>query len=765
MSATRRALVAAAWVVAYVGAVLYAASFIRTQDQVVLFWPAAGIALALVIHHGVRWAWLVLPGVAIGMLLIGTWMTPAPLPFLPWAMAANFLGAVCGGWVARRGLGLRRGWLADGMQAMRGGIVLAITSALVGTTGMWATGMIPASQWAEGAVRWALGDVLGAVCLAPALVLGLAQLRRPARPGPASVVEGLLWNVALLLSFLLMTWGSTASNTYALGLSALPLAVMLWSAVRFTPLRTAIATLLTILLLGSLAGLGLAGFRAGLPTLEVAILLLYLSLMSVVPMIVSLTVAEHRATVRTLKRQIDEHPLSGLPNRNAFESRARQVLHDPATGPLALAYIDLDNLKLVNDTASHQAGDALIIAVASALRARIRAGDLLAQMGGDEFVVLLRNVGPADAHEQAHALLRTIAGCRCAFGEERFGTTASVGVVHFQPGQMDFAQALSQADAACFRAKEHGGDQVWMAGSADADPTSAMRWTVRLRDALQRGEDHAGEGPARDDAHGEGVHGDARREAGLPDAGTAGDGMLLYAQSIAPLQPGMDARIHFELLLRMRDARGGKVHLPGEFIPAAERFHLAPRLDRKVVRMAIDWLEAHPAFRERMALCFINLSAGTLLDEGFTAFIAERLHGSSVDPASLCFEITETSAMRDPARAQRVMDALRATGCRFALDDFGTGFCSFGQLRSLDVDFIKIDGSFVRDMQASPLASEVVRATTRIAHLLHKRAIAEHTESPQVRALLAELGVDYAQGYVIDRPQPLAQFAASRLGG
>lgn len=732
MSAARRASVAAAWVVAYVGAVLYAASFIRTQDQVVLFWPAAGVALALVIHHGLRWAWLVLPGVLLGMWLVGHWTTPAPAQFLPWAMAANFLSAVAGGWIARRGLARRRGWLADGMQAMLGGMVLAATSALIGASGMWATGMISADQWPQGVVRWALGDLLGVVCIAPALVLGIAHRQRPARPGPATLTEGLLWNIALLLSFLLVAWGSTASDTYALGLSALPLAVMLWSAVRFTPFRTSLATLLTILFLGSLVGLGLGGFRAEQPTFEVAILLLYLSLMAVVPMIVSLTVAEHRVTVRKLMRQIDRHPLSGLPNRGAFEARARQALLDPATGPLALAYIDLDNLKLVNDTASHEAGDALIVAVADALRARMREGDLLAQMGGDEFVVLLRNVSPAAAQEQARALLRTIAGCQCAFGEERFGTTASIGVVHFQPDQLGFAQALSQADAACFRAKEHGGDRVWMAGSADADPTSAMRWTVRIREALQN-----------DDGY--------------------GDSLLLYAQSIAPLHASMDQRIHFELLLRMRDVRGGNVHLPERFIPAAERFHLAPRIDRKVVRMAIDWLEARPEFRQRMAMCFINLSAGTLLDEGFTGFIAERLRGSSVDARNLCFEITETSAMRDPARAQRVMDALRGAGCRFALDDFGTGFCSFSQLRSLDVDFIKIDGSFVREMQASALASEVVRSTTRIAHLLHKRAIAEHTESAQVRALLAELGVDYAQGYAIDRPQPLEQFAAARM--
>jgi EAL domain-containing protein (putative c-di-GMP-specific phosphodiesterase class I) len=211
----------------------------------------------------------------------------------------------------------------------------------------------------------------------------------------------------------------------------------------------------------------------------------------------------------------------------------------------------------------------------------------------------------------------------------------------------------------------------------------------------------------------------------------------------------------------MRDTRGGTPHLPDRFIPAAERYRLAVRIDREVVRMAIAQLEQHPEAAERVAMCAINLSAGTLLDEGFVGFVAERLHRSSFPPSRLCFEITETSAMRDPNRAQRVIDDLRALGCRFALDDFGTGFCSFGHLRALDVDFIKIDGSFVRDMETSPLSAEVVRSITRIAHMLHKRTIAEHTESASVREALAALGVDYAQGFAIDRPQPLDSYFAT----
>jgi diguanylate cyclase (GGDEF)-like protein len=714
--------IAAAWIAAYIAASAYAVSFIAHEDEVALFWPASGLALAMVLRHGLRWAWLV----PAALLLVHLTISPVSVRFLPWSLAANFLGVLAGGWAATRGAELQRGLVRDGLQVVVGGVSMALVSGLFGSAGMWYAGMVATPQLDDTLLRWVLGDLLGVLSVTPVVMLALRRLGRPPQSArPEHVGESLLWNIALFASFLLMAWGMSASSAYALGLSALPLTVMLWSALRFSPLRTAISVLLTVLLLGGFAGLGLAGFRASQPTLEVAILLMYLCLIAVLPMVLALTVSEHRAAVRRLLLRASTDPLSGLPNRGAFEAQVRQALLDPASTPLALAYLDLDNLKLVNDTASHRAGDALIVAVANALRTQMQPGDLLAHLGGDEFVVLLHNASPAIARERAQALLRTVENSHCRFGEEDFGTTTSIGLMQFNPEQTEFAVALSQADAACFKAKELGGDRVCVAGSADADPTSTMRWTVRIREALQH------------------------------------DDFLLYAQSIAPLHASNDEGLHFELLLRMRDARGGAVHTPDRFIPAAERFQLASRIDRKVVRMALDWLESHPKFTEQVAMCSINLSAGTVLDDGFVGFIAERLQRSAVPADRICFEITETSAMRDPARAQRVIDALRGLGCRFALDDFGTGFCSFSQLRSLDVDFIKIDGSFVREVQTSPLATEVVSSITRIAHLLHKRTIAEHTETDAVRAVLAAMGVDYAQGYAIDRPQPLEAYAAA----
>lgn len=710
----------------YLAAVALATQYIESPDQVALLWPAAGVALATVARFGPRWA-VVVP---LAMLIAHATFAPVPVAFVPWSASANLLGAlVAAWWIHRRTIA--PGAIAYGLRLMVAGLLMCVVSAVIGVTGMWRSGMLPAAALGDAAMRWTLGNFLGVVAVGPALVL-LERRLRHGRTGateegevPADSQEAQVWSVVLAASFLLMAWGASAGSPYALGLTGLPLSVMVWGALRFSPLRTAVAVMLSVLLIGSLAGLGLAGFRMPEATLDAAILLLYLCVFAILPMVLALAVAERRGAARELLRRATTDALTALPNRSAFEALAREALQDPAHPPMALAYIDLDNLKLVNDTASHGAGDALIGAVAHALQQHLVPGDLLGHYGGDEFVVLLRNCTPAAARERAQVLLRAVEGTQCRFGNEKHGTTASIGLVPFRPEQVLYAEVLSQADAACFSAKEQGGDRVMVAGSALADPASSMRWTVRLREALQQ------------------------------------HGFSLYAQSIAPLHADLPRGAHFELLLRMHERDSGTLHTPDRFIPAAERFRLGIRIDREVVRMALAQLDAHAHRFDAVALCSLNLSAGALLDEGFVDFVAERLHRSAFPANRLCFEITETSAMRDPLRAQRVIDDLRGLGCRFALDDFGTGFCSFSQLRALDVDYIKIDGSFVRDMQSSPLAAEVVRSITRIAHLLRKRTIAEHTESETVRTALTALGVDYAQGYAIDRPQPLETYLAA----
>jgi diguanylate cyclase (GGDEF)-like protein len=712
----------------YAVGVVYSLRFIAAPGQVPLYWPAAGLALALAVLWGWRWT----PLVPLAMWLSHRWIATGPDDFLPWSLFGTFLGTLAGGWLVHRNSNVRPGSVRYGFLVMIGGVVMVLLSVGIGSFGIWLGDMATWEELLPMQLRWSLAELLGVASVTPALLLAADWFERrrlgKRQPRAAGVGEGLLWNISLVASFLLMAWGMSLSRDFALGLTCLPLTVMLWAALRFTPLRTAISVLLTVALIAGFAGLGLAGFRAAQGTLEVAILLLYLCLIAILPIVLAMTVDEHRAGVRRLLRRASTDPLSGLPNRGEFEAQVRLALRDPTNVPLALAYLDLDNLKLVNDTASHEVGDALIREVAASLRAQMRPDDLLGHLGGDEFVVLLHNATPTIARERAQALLNAVENSHQAVGGEQFGTTASIGLVPFQPEQVEFAEVLSQADAACFNAKELGGNRISMAGvggSASSDPASGMRWTVRIREALQQ---HS---------------------------------FLLYAQSIAPLHPAMETGAHFELLLRMRDSRGGTPHLPDRFIPAAERFQLAVRIDREVVRLALERLESQPTAAGSVAMCAINLSAATLNDEGFVGFVSERLHRSDFPAERLCFEITETSAMRDPARAQRVINDLRSLGCRFALDDFGTGFCSFGHLRALDVDFIKIDGSFVRDMQVSPLSSEIVSSITRIAHLLDKRTIAEHTETESVCRTLTALGVDYAQGFAIDRPQPFESYLAA----
>lgn len=708
-------------IVLYLGLAALANVFIAQPGTVAIFWPAAGLGLAMVVRYGLRWTWIV----PIAMLLVHMTVSPVPAAFVPYSILSNTLGVLAGGWLVRRAPLPGHLDIRFAFRGLRGGILMAVISAAIGVGGMVASGLIRESSELDALVKWSLGNLLGIVSVAPALLM--IAFRMPTdKPERASDYgtqnEKLAWNVSLAASFLLMAWGGSQGGQYVLGLSSLPLTVMVWSALRFEPIRTAMAVLLTEMLIGTLTGLGLAGFQIPIQPLDSAILLGYLCLLAILPMILALTVHERRLAARRLAVHANIDSLTGLPNRNAFEAKITRILNDPGEPPMALAYLDLDNLSLINDTSSHAAGDVMIVGVAGALASSLREGDLLAHLGADEFAVLLRNCNPIMAREAAGALARAVEHYRCQWQGLAMATSASIGVVPFRSGEANFAELLSKADAACFTAKELGGNRVYLASGLASDVldrTASMRWALRIREALEQ---HR---------------------------------FVLHAQTLAPLHANPEQGRHFELLIRLKEPGKDTLLMPGEFMPAAERFGLALRIDREVVMLALDWLEAHPEQAAQVATCSINLSGEAMVDESFISFVAERLRNSSFPGNRLCFEVTETSAVRDLARAQRFIDEMRGLGCRFALDDFGTGFCSFSYLRALDVDYFKIDGSFVREMDTSPLAAEVVRSITKISHLLMKKTVAEHTETLAQRDALAALGVDFAQGYAIDRPMPL----------
>jgi len=280
---------------------------------------------------------------------------------------------------------------------------------------------------------------------------------------------------------------------------------------------------------------------------------------------------------------------------------------------------------------------------------------------------------------------------------------------------------MTAADSACAAAKDAGRNRIYCYQENDIDlmkRRKEMQWAARITNALEENR------------------------------------FEMYRQTIMPLQPGLDDGAHYELLLRMRDEQG-QIVSPELFINAAERYGLTPQIDRWVIANVFRWLVSEADERERLALCSINLSGRSLADEKFLPFVIEQFRTSGLSGSLICFEITETAAIASYSQANRFIHALKELGCRFALDDFGTGLSSFGYLKHFPVDFLKIDGSFVREIIHDPIDREMVRSINEIGHLTGKQTIAEFAENEEIITMLRGIGVDYAQGYGVDRPQQL----------
>lgn len=704
----------------------YAEVFIRGSGDVTLFWPASGVAYAAIVRYGRRWS-VFIPG---AVLLYHFLFSPVPPEFLLFSVLSNFLGALAGGFVVHLTPTPPRIGVGSGLNLLRGALAMSAVSALVGCAGLVWSGMIGTSDFWPALTKWSLGDLLGILCVAPSLL----QLTAPAASGPdipraidyGGTREKAFWLILLLLSFAIVYWGGISNSRYPLAMTSLSLSLLLWSAIRFQPPWTLLATSITLLYLITLVGLGMAGFKPPERLLDSVSLLAIMSLFAIMPLVLLASIYEQRITALKVLRRATTDADTNLPNRLAFEEAAQKALL-ATDGAKALAYLDLDHFTLINDTASHAAGDALIHGIGSLLKSKLQTGDEIFRIGGDEFALLLGGEA-GGIRQRVQELLQAIESYRLGWQDNVLNITGSVGLVMFKRGQLEYARLLSLADAACFTAKELGGNRVCLASQEPGEMlerTQAMHWAVRIREAIDR------------------------------------NLFELDCQSITPLRNQPSTGRHFEMLLRMRDPQTGQRLEPGQFIPAAERFRLGTVVDRHVVNLALGWLEAHPEAAAQVHTCAINLTAASLVDEGFRAFLYDRVRHSRLPAHKLCFEITETSAVRDLARAQGMITQMRSLGCAFALDDFGTGFCSFNYLRTLDVNYFKIDGSFVRDLESSSLSMAVIRSITDIAHVLKKQTIAENTPSEAVCVALRALGVDFAQGFAIHAPEPIEQYFRS----
>lgn len=706
----------------------YAGVFIRTPEDVTLFWPAAGIAYAAVVRYGSRWA-LFIP---LPILLTHLLLLPVPPLFLPFSVFSNLLGTLAGERVFRLVSESRlRISLRTGLALLAGATATSVVAATIGVAGLQLAEMVPHGSFWPAFAQWSAGDLLGITSVAPSVLLLTAVHPRDVDGGlprgAPGAIERATWLITAGLLAALFYLLVSRDSLYALGATTLPLILLVWSALRFPPAWTVLGTCLVVLVLISMTGLGLAGFRAPADPLDATLLLAFLCLFSFIPLMMLAAVVGQRAANRRALLRATTDGATGLPNRTAFVDELAHALQSrDETG--GVACLDLDHLSVINDSAGHAAGNAVIAAVGSLLRTLIGTEGRVFRIGGDEFALLLH--GDIDAVQQrAESVRAAIERYRVGWQDRGLNVTTSIGVATFAGGRTQLADLLSLADSACFAAKELGGNRICIAGRSPGEleaRNEAMRWAMRIREALEHG------------------------------------WFELYCQAIAPLADGHVAGRDIELLLRMRDPETGAVLAPGAFIPAAERFHLGVRLDRHVVELALGWFERRPDAVAALRRCAINLSAASMGDDQFRRFLLDRVRRSSVPARKLCFEITENSAVRDLAEAQSLIAQLRALGCAFALDDFGTGFCSFNYLRSLDVDYFKIDGSFVRGLEDSALSTAIVRSITDIAHVLDKRTIAEHVENATLCATLRALGVDFAQGFALHRPEPLETFFAPR---
>jgi diguanylate cyclase (GGDEF)-like protein len=451
--------------------------------------------------------------------------------------------------------------------------------------------------------------------------------------------------------------------------------------------------------------------------------------------------AQHELADR-LAYQASHDPLTGALNRREFERRVGDALAGwqcaaaaldaagahagpapPAPPDEVVCVIDLDRFKIVNDTCGHAAGDALLRQVTALIEAQVRTSDSVARLGGDEFGILLSRCPAPRAMRRMEAVRAAVAAYRFGWEQHTFMIGASIGVAAATRLTGSLDELLRSADAACYAAKDKGRDRVHLYQPDDVDLARQQgnsHWAGRILAALEEGR------------------------------------LELHYQAIAPISAPR-AGAYGELLLRLRQT-DGTLAFPGAFLPAAERYSLLPAIDRWVVSTALSRLgEAFRAGRVSAADTYtINLSGASIGDETFLAFARARVADSGLPPGVVCFEITETVAISNFDVAVQFVQELRTVGCRFALDDFGSGLSSFAYLKQLPVDFLKIDGNFVRGVLLDTIDKAMVESVNRIAHEMGLRTVAEFVETDAILDCLREIGVDYAQGYAIGRPGPLA---------
>ena len=430
-------------------------------------------------------------------------------------------------------------------------------------------------------------------------------------------------------------------------------------------------------------------------------------------------VSQSRAHANEIEYQANHDALTGLLNRREFDRRLQQSVVKAREGDCEniLLFMDLDRFKIVNDSAGHAAGDELLKQLTKLMSGKLRQRDTFARLGGDEFAVLLEFCSKDIGLKVANKLRSAIEDFRFFWKGRVFNIGVSIGLVPFSSSTETADNLLSEADAACYTAKEGGRNRVQVYDSAAAKKREESSIINMLTEAFENNR------------------------------------MTLFQQEIRATEENQK-QTHYEILVRMM-SETGEIISPAMFLPAAERYGLATTLDRWVIKTVFNWLSKHGSKLSRPVMLSINLSGQSITDKFMAGFIKQQFKEFEIKEDTVCFEITETAAMNDLYRARQFIDEIKLLGCKFSLDDFGSGHASYAHLKNLPVNFLKIDGMFVKDITHDPIDFAIVKSVNEVGQVLGMQTIAEFVENDEIVEKLSEIGVNFLQGYAISRPAPL----------
>lgn len=434
---------------------------------------------------------------------------------------------------------------------------------------------------------------------------------------------------------------------------------------------------------------------------------------------------QRRQLENTIKHQAIHDPLTDLLNRDAFNQELSDYVYDAKDGDKhhVLCYLNLDRFKLINDTAGHSAGDQCLIQVTSLIQSCIRGDDVLGRLGGDEFGLILKNCTQQGALRISKKITERIAGMKFSWDDCDYNLGVCIGINPLSKNSQDAADAIRKADLACYTAKDQGKGQIYVYEEEDSELIRRQEetyWATRITEAIDS------------------------------------DRLKLFAQPIVALKNKDPQKQHIEILVRLLD-EDNQLIMPDAFIPAAERYNLMHLVDREIIFKTFSFINKHADDDENITQYSINLSGNTLDDKGIVSYIKDTADRFEIDNRLICFEITETAAIKNLNKAKTLIKDLKASGFKFALDDFGSGLSSFQYLKNLPVDFLKIDGSFVSDMVNNTVDHAMVAAINEVGHIMGIQTIAEYVENEQIIKKLRAINVDFAQGYGIEQPKPIKE--------